>query len=272
MMTKIGSFLLTVFIFFYSALSLADQDLQELAEQLKKYDDPKFQYEIGYRTSAKILGSTPTITDQAAYTYINLLGKSLAKNYQLNTYRWTFGILQSDDINAFAASGGFIFVTKGLLKELNSEDELAAVLAHEIAHVKFNHYIKVVKKQMLAEFTSKSLNDKSNGGDLEALSNASTLLLSRGLDKQSEFEADREATLILSKSGYDPSAMADVLSMLEKKATDKSQAMSFLLTTHPHPTQRLQALGACCAEAFASEPNKNSKTQARFNSSLKTKI
>jgi len=271
MMTKIGSFLLTVFIFFYSALSFADQDLQALAEQLKKYDDPKFQYEIGYRTSAKILGSTPTITDQAANTYINLLGKSLAKNYQLNTYRWTFGILQSDDINAFAASGGFIFVTKGLLKELNSEDELAAVLAHEIAHVKFNHYIKVVKKQMLAEFTSKSLNDKGTT-DLEALSNASTLLLSRGLDKQSEFEADREATLILSKSGYDPSAMADVLSMLEKKATEKSQAMSFLLTTHPHPTQRLQALGACCAEAFTGESNKNSKTKARFDSSLKTRI
>jgi len=266
---KIGKFLIG--LFFCSTSIFAEQDLQGLVDQLKQYDDPKFQYEIGYKTSARILGSSPLLNNPSANQYVSLVGKSLTKNYQLNSYKWTFSVIQSDDINAFAASGGFVFVTKGLLKELNTEDELAAVLAHEIAHIKFNHYIKVVKKQMLAEFTSKSLNEKSDS-QLEAISNASTLLLARGLDKQSEFDADKEATLIMAKSGYNASAMADVLSMLEKKTAEKAQSTSFLLTTHPHPTQRLQALGACCAEAFAGDAHKNVKTKSRFDSSLKTKI
>jgi predicted Zn-dependent protease len=151
---KIGKFLIG--LFFCSTSIFAEQDLQGLVDQLKQYDDPKFQYEIGYKTSARILGSSPLLNNPSANQYVSLVGKSLTKNYQLNSYKWTFSVIQSDDINAFAASGGFVFVTKGLLKELNTEDELAAVLAHEIAHIKFNHYIKVVKKQMLAEFTSKT--------------------------------------------------------------------------------------------------------------------
>ena len=266
---KIGKFFIG--LFFYSASIFAEQDLQGLVEQLKKYDDPQFQYDIGYRTSARILGSSPLLSNPFVNQYVSLVGKTLTKNSQLNSYKWTFSVIQSDDINAFAASGGFVFVTKGLLKELNTEDELAAVLAHEIAHIKFNHYIKVVKKQMLAEFTSKSLNEKSDS-QLDAMSNASTLLLARGLDKQSEFDADKEATVIMVKSGYNASAMADVLSMIEKKTIEKTQSTSFLLTTHPHPTQRLQALGACCADAFASEVYKNEKTKSRFDSLLRTKI
>ncbi len=265
----IGKLLLSLFC--YSATIFAEQDLQGLVDQFKKYDQPQFQYEIGYKTSAKILGSSPLLNNPNIDRYISLVGKTLVKNSQLNSYKWTFIVIQSDDINAFAASGGFIFLTKGLLKELNSEDELAAVLSHEIAHVKFNHYIKVVKKQMLAEFTTKSLNEKSDS-DLEAMSNASTLLLARGLDKQSEFDADREATLIMTKSGYNPSSLADVLSMLEKKSSEKPQVTSFLLATHPHPTQRLQALGACCADAFAGEIRKNERTKNRFDSIVKAKI
>jgi len=261
---------LLIFVSF-TRIASAQNDIQSLVEQLKKYDDPQKQYEVGFKTSAKILGSSPLVSNQKLTQYLNLVGKTLIKNSPGDSYAWTFAAIESDDINAFAAPGGFVFVTKGLLRSLSTEDELAAVLAHEISHVRLSHYIKVVKKQMMAEYTLKSLNENPDA-QLEALASAATLVLSRGLDKQAEFDADRESVVLLAKSGYDPSAMADVLNMLDKKASDTNQSMSFLLTTHPHPKQRLQALGACCADAFSEASVKNLKTQKRFDSVIKSSL
>lgn len=258
---------------FVSSLSVAQQDIGALAVQLQKLDSPKAEKEVGYKTAARILGSTPLVNDQELTRYINLVGKALAANSPGQPYGWTFGIIQTEDINAFAAPSGYIFVTKGLLKQLSNEDQLAAVLAHEIAHVRFKHYTSVAKKQMLAEYSMKSLNAGSEDSQLEAMATATTLVLARGLDKQSEFDADREATKLLAKTGYDPAAMADVLAMLEKKAVaQNNSSMAFLLTTHPNPTQRLQALAACCAEAFANIPSANPKTKSRFDSQLKSRL
>jgi len=258
---------------FASVLSIAQQDIGALALQLQKLDSPKVEREVGYKTAARILGSTPLVNDQELTKYVNLVGKALAANSQGESYSWTFGVIQTEDINAFAAPSGYIFVTKGLLKQLSNEDQLAAVLAHEIAHVRFKHYTSVAKKQMLAEYSMKSLNAGSEDSQLEVMATATTLVLARGLDKQSEFDADREATKLLAKTGYDPAAMADVLVMLEKKAAaQNNSSMSFLLTTHPNPSQRLQALAACCADAFANIPSANSKTMSRFDSKMKSRL
>ena len=258
---------------FSSCLAYAQQDIGALAAQLQKLDSPKAEKEVGYKTAARILGSTPLVNDQDLTKYINLVGKTLAANSPGQQYSWTFGVIQTEDINAFAAPSGYIFITKGLLRQLSNEDQLAAVLAHEIAHVRFKHYTNVAKKQMLAEYSMKSLNAGSEDSQLEAMATATTLVLARGLDKQSEFDADREASKLLAKTGYDPAAMADVLGMLEKKAAaQNSSSMSFLLTTHPNPTQRLQALAACCADAFANIPSSNPKTKSRFDSQLKSRL
>jgi beta-barrel assembly-enhancing protease len=264
-----GVVLLSIFL---SSFSFAQQDIGALAVQLQKLDSPKAEKEVGYKTASRILGSTPLVNDQELTKYINLVGKALAANSPGQTYNWTFGVIQTEDINAFAAPSGYIFVTKGLLKQLTSEDQLAAVLAHEIAHVRFKHYTNVAKKQMLAEYSMKSLNAGNEDSQLEAMATATTLVLARGLDKQSEFDADREAAKLLAKTGYDPAAMADVLVMLEKKAAQNNSSMSFLLTTHPNPTQRLQALAACCADAFANVPSVNPKTKSRFDSQLKSRL
>ena len=140
---------------FVSSFSIAQQDIGALAVQLQKLDSPKAEREVGYKTAARILGSTPLVNDQELTRYVNLVGKALAANSPGQSYNWTFGIIQTEDINAFAAPGGYIFVTKGLLRQLTNEDQLAAVLAHEIAHVRFKHYTTVAKKQMLKKFKRK---------------------------------------------------------------------------------------------------------------------
>lgn len=265
--------ILICFSFFVIFNSNAQQDIGSLAVQLQKLDSPKAEKEVGYKTSSRILGSSPLVKDQTITKYVNLVGKLLVLNLPEQPNSWTFGVLESQDINAFAAPGGYIFLTKGLLKQLENEDQLAAVIAHEIAHVKFKHYSNVAKKQMLAEFSLKSLNAGNEDSQLEAMANATTLILARGLDKQSEFDADREASKLLAKTGYDPSAMADVLVILEKNASKpNNSSMSFLLSTHPSPTQRLQALASCCADSFANINSNSQKTKSRFDAQLKSRL
>jgi len=124
---------ITLLSVFASSLSIAQQDIGALAVQLQKLDSPKAEKEVGYKTAARILGSTPLVNDQDLTKYINLVGKALAANSPGQPYAWTFGVIQTEDINAFAAPSGYIFVTKGLLKQLSSEDQLAAVLAHGLS-------------------------------------------------------------------------------------------------------------------------------------------
>lgn len=264
---KIGKLVLSL-LMLVSTTSIAD--VQQLAAKLAEYDKPAKEAEFGYKTAANIAGASPILGDAVVNNYLTLVGKTLVKNSGGDAYRWTFAAIDSPDINAFAAPGGYVFVTKGLLKALNSEDELAAVLAHEISHVRLKHYVKVAKKQVLAEYAMKSLAEGQTDGQLEAMSKAATLILAKGLDKQSEYEADYEAMRILALSGYDPSALVDVLNMLESKSSDKS--MAFLLSTHPSATERIQSIGSCCAEAYQQYAVRNSTTKSRFDKSIKSRL
>ena len=264
---KIGNFVLTILLFISTA---ATADVQQLAAKLAEYDKPAKESDFGYKTAANIAGASPILNDSVVNNYLTLVGKTLVKNSGGDGYRWTFAAIDSPDINAFAAPGGYVFVTKGLLKSLNSEDEVAAVLAHEISHVRLKHYVKVAKKQVLAEYAMKSLAEGQTDSQMEAMSRAATLILAKGLDKQSEYEADYEAMRILALSGYDPSALVDVLNMLNSKSTDKN--MAFLLSTHPSATERIQSIGSCCADAYQQYAVRNGSTKARFDKSIKSRL
>ena len=264
---KIGKLILPALILFAAT---ASADVQQLAAKLAEYDKPAKENEFGYKTAANIAGASPILNDSVVNNYLTLVGKTLVKNSGGDSYRWTFAAIDAPDINAFAAPGGYVFVTKGLLKALNSEDELAAVLAHEISHVRLKHYVKVAKKQVLAEYAMKSLAEGQTDSQLEAMSRAATLILAKGLDKQSEYEADYEAMRILALSGYDPSALVDVLNMLNSKSSDKN--MAFLLSTHPSAAERIQSIGSCCAEVYQQYAVRNTATKARFDKSIKSRM
>jgi len=265
-----GKFLITAWMLVSATCPVLAADVQQLASRLAEYDKPAKEAEVGYKTSANIVGASPVLADQAVNNYLTLVGKTLVKNSGGDSYRWTFAAIDSPDINAFAAPGGYVFVTKGLLKALGSEDEVAAVLAHEISHVRLKHYVKVAKKQVLAEYAMKSLKEGQADGQLEAMSKAATLILAKGLDKQSEYEADFQAMRILAQSGYDPSALVDVLSTLEARSSDKG--MAFLLSTHPSAAERIQSIGGCCVDAYQQYATRNQGTRARFDKAIKTRL
>jgi beta-barrel assembly-enhancing protease len=104
---------------------------------------------IGRQISGNMLGAVPLVRDDKLQNYVNLVGNWVALQSGRSDITWRFGVLDTEDINAFAAPGGYIFVTKGLYRRLNNEAELAGVLGHEIAHVTRKHHLKVLKQSSL---------------------------------------------------------------------------------------------------------------------------
>ena len=202
--------------------------------------------EIGKEYASLLVGAAPLVDIADVERYLNRVGRWLSLNSERPDLNWQFGVLDSDNLNAFATPGGYVFVTKGLLARLKSEAELAGVLAHEIAHVVKKHHLNALKKgasmqagaNILAEFTARS---GRNQGVADLLINGVKEVTLRGLDKDDEFEADRMAVVIAARAGYDPFGLPAVLQMLQSMNPEDS-GLALLFATHPAPSARLDVL------------------------------
>jgi predicted Zn-dependent protease len=169
---------------------------------------------------------------------------------------WHFVIVDDETINAFAASGGFILVNKGLVKAAKSEDELAAVLAHEIAHTVRGHAIGSIKKSRMAGVYKEMLDstvqlDEQQLGTLTkafegAMDDMIDGMVVKGYSRDTEFEADRVGLKILADAGYDPQAFIKLLESLEKKQGHAGSGG--FSSTHPSPKDRIGKLRAEAAK------------------------
>ena len=201
------------------------------------------EIEIGRQISGNLLGAAPLVPDEALQTYVNKVGRWIASQSGRVDLKWTFGVIDSADINAFAAPGGYVFITKGLYARLQDEAQLAGVLAHEIAHVQEKHHLKVLQKQQLMNLGSEALSRKVKGQEVvQKLIGSGAEILARGLDKGAEFEADRVGVVLAARAGYDPFGLPAVLQDIGANAQDAG-SVALLFKTHPHPDERLAALG-----------------------------
>jgi len=229
------------------------------AQNLKDVDD-KGEAEIGNGVAASLLGAAPLVKDDKLQSYVNRIGLWLAMQTERADLQWHFGVLDTMDVNAFAAPGGYVFITKGLLMKLRSEAELAGVLAHEIVHVLKRHHLQAIQKSakigLLGDVASLATSANKNRDTLNKAISSGTELYARGLDKDDEFEADRMGVVIAARAGYDPYALPAVLQTLDSmNAQDSSLALMF--KTHPAPAKRLQLLDEAMTgkmEPYASQP------------------
>jgi predicted Zn-dependent protease len=209
---------------------------------------------LGEGIASNLLGAAPLLDNPAVQEYVNRVGRWLTLQTERPDLPWQFGVLDDNDVNAFAAPGGYVFITKGLLARMNSEAELAGVLAHEISHVLRKHHLKAIKKGAQTELLSDLANDaiKSNGSDprLTKLVSAGTEVYARGLDKNDEYEADRMGVVIAARAGYDPYGLPAVLQTLQSlNPNDSSLALMF--KTHPAVADRLSQLDREMTGRFA---------------------
>jgi len=220
--------------------------------------DEEQEVQFGSNMSAILLGTRPLHKNKAINSYVNQVGTWLAANSARPELPWRFGVIDTTAINAFAAPGGFVFITSGMLMQLDNEAQLAAVLAHEIIHVTEQHYFTAIKdeafKSTITEtifVSAEAYQEKNNSSEeskryrrwADEVTGMAQAIYIKGLDKEDELQADSLGMRLLAKSGYDPFAAIDNLQIIGAIAADDA-ALALLYQTHPTPEQRLDALAA----------------------------
>ncbi|MDI1307826.1 MAG: M48 family metallopeptidase [Methylotenera sp.] len=199
---------------------------------------------LGREITGNLLGAAPLVKDEALQKYVNSVGRWVASQSERPNLPWHFGVIESDDLNAFSAPGGYVMITKGLYRKMSNEAQLAGVLGHEIGHVVAKHQLKVLQKQQLLNLGASFLSSKM-GKDNKIISKAigsGAEISARSLDKNAEFEADRLGLSYAARSGYEPFGLTDILQILgQTNPNDNSVALLF--KTHPLPDERLASLG-----------------------------
>lgn len=230
-----------------SALKVADAAVKA-AEDIT----PEQEYYIGRAVSATILKKYKLYKNDSLNDYISKVGLLLSLNSKLPyTYGgYSFAVLDSDEINAFAAPSGMIFITKGMLRICDSEDALAAVLAHEIAHVQNRHGIRSIEKGRITSFLTIAAGEgaKQFGGkDVaqitkifeDSINDIVNTMVTNGYSRAYEYEADKDAIDILKKTGYENYKM---LAMLENMKQGLAEHSGGFNDTHPAPQDRIDEL------------------------------
>lgn len=233
---------------------------------------------IGRAVAAKLLSVYFPFSRETLAHYVNRVGKAVAGySERPNTFSgYSFLVVESKELNAFAAPGGYIFITTGLLNLLTDEDMLAAVFAHEISHVVSRHGLKAIKREHMADYTpvgtaAISAVDCSGVSQqlLAALDGAVgdivDALLTSGYSKEQEYEADRNAVKILIAAGYDPSALGRVLEILSKRKGTSGGWFS----THPDAQDRLRSLPGGNEKSLAKASNGFASRKVRFSTNVK---
>lgn len=213
---------------------------------------PEQEYYIGRTVGAMILQKYRPYNNPKANQYINVMGKMLAQaSDRPETYGgYHFLIQDSDEINAFAAPGGFIFLTRGMLKCCPHEDAVAAVLAHEIGHVQYKHGLRAIKQsRVTSALTSLAIKGAKKYGDEDlekltetfegSISDITKTLIVNGYSRSFEKQADLATINILQRTGYNPNGLVTMLNQMKTQLKPERQDFA---KTHPSPDSRLAVI------------------------------
>lgn len=271
-----------------AALGIVDEDIHkavevgaagaEVVSSINETFTPEQQYYVGRGVAATILVQYEPFRDEQATAYLNTLGQALAlvsaQPFLYGGYR--FMILDSDEINAFATPGGHIFLSRGMIRLAESEDELAAIVAHEISHVVLQHGMKSIKSSRITSSvvgalatTAEALTDNqlvelaaSFSGSVDDV--AQTLVTS-GYSRATERDADVGAVEILLLAGYDPDGLIRILERMEHEL--EPGGLDFA-KTHPDPDVRIRWIEDMLKDVSVAPGANSAVTQVRFDAAL----
>lgn len=270
---------------FLASCSLVDDDLKTGARVISGVDvaDKAYrarqkitredEYYLGRAAAAGILALYPVYDDDAATRYLGLVGQSLALESNHRPFDgFRFVILDSDDVNAFATPGAFVFVSRGLLRLTRDEDMLAAVLAHEIAHVERHDARELIQDKRWKRFWKAAVTATFVSYTPEVLGKLAPLLGAmgsevfvtvhdKGYERERDRGADHAAVGLLRQVGYDPHALIDVLRAVA--SSDKSRGRRFI-RTHAKPKERIQDV----RRLISGEPERHAGRARRFEAAL----
>ena len=234
--------------FFNDALSRADNAFNRMGFT------PEDEYYLGRAVAANILAAYGPYTEDPDLTrYLNRICQVIVINSsQVEIFNgYHVMILDSPQFNAFASPGGHIFITRGLVEITTSEDTLAAIIAHELAHIILKHGLRLIDDMSLSNEMAAMADQAAqlagrNSPGVKRLmdyrNSVSTIIdtmIKDGYSQTYEFEADREAVTLLAASGYDPGALMEMLKILQQVQSSQKGGFN---TTHPSPEDRIANL------------------------------
>ena len=209
------------------------------------------ELEMGRRYNSQILQSQSVYNDTKIQNYVQSIGESLAKTSHRSNLIYRFTVLDSPEVNAFALPGGYIFINRGLMAYLSTEEELAAVLGHEIGHVTARHSVRQISQAQLLSIVSYAVASKA-GSAAGDLTNIASGALVAGYGREMELQADSLGAEYMVKQGYSASGMINTISVLKEheiysKEVSKrrgivQQTYHGIFASHPSNDNRLKEI------------------------------
>lgn len=224
------------------------ESVYKVTEQIS----PENEYYIGRATAAIILNDYDLYNEPNLTKYLNKICGAITINSEKpDLYNGYYvAVLDSDEINAMATPGGHILITRGLLKCTSNEEELASVIAHEIAHIQKQHSISAIKtsrfKDLSLNVASLAINESDNDEAKQMMSvfgdsvdDVVSSLVLNGFSQEQEFEADSYALELLNNAGYNPHSIVNMLKTLEQNQANHKRGF---VKTHPEPKKRIKKI------------------------------
>jgi predicted Zn-dependent protease len=199
------------------------------------------EQQLGASVSEKIRARYGVVQDAAVHKYVALVGGVLAAASSRPNLSWTFIVLDTDAVNAFAAPGGFIHITRGALALIENEAELAGVLGHELIHVTEKHTVRALQKNKSIQMGA----DETLSGNANLLNQLTERvyldLLEKGFGRAEENESDEKGIAIVNTIGYAPQGLGAFLTRLQDRNKDAKEKRG-LFASHPEMKERLDRL------------------------------
>lgn len=199
--------------------------------------------DIGEAVSLAIIQDSGLVSNERLEAYVTKVGLTVAAVSSKPQIAYTFGVLDSDEINAYSAPGGFVFITRGAIQRMQDESELAGVLAHEVAHVAREHGLKAVRGAGLVDAGAQAA--AASSGEVAALGSMVDLLadnFKKAWSPGDENDADAEAIKYLKSAGYDPMGYVRFLEREGVGASASGGGRGLSMPTHPPTAQRVARL------------------------------
>lgn len=197
---------------------------------------------LGKQINQEILRTRIVLNNKNVENYVNTVGKKLAYSLEETDIPFEFIVIRDLNINAFVSPGGYVYITTGMLKFLNSESELAAVLAHEMAHVIAKHHVKLALSQMGIDLTLDYLGKLLNYNPQTTVPKLTGFVILQKFSRMEETQADEIGTYIMVRSGYSPYGLIKLLQSLQN--IERTGILSNFISSHPTSTERIQHIQA----------------------------
>ncbi|WP_238638811.1 M48 family metalloprotease [Halorhodospira halochloris] len=238
--------------------SFNPRDARRRLGQVRQFDfnpdDVAMEIDFGREVAAHLLGRYGLLEDDLLQRYVMQIGRSQIGYVNRPELEFYFAVLDTDQVNAFAAPGGYVFITRGAIEQMEDEAELASVIAHEIIHVSERHIVNELDLRAgeggMVSGLSRILGgsgDPARAAFAQAVDQALDILLEDGLSEQDEFEADRYGTFLAAQIGYDPLALNRYLRRISEYGGES--VISGWASTHPSFERRIAELDTFIADA-----------------------